>query len=417
MPSASDTPLEGPDSLLLELPVPFKRVGDRLLVESQALNGLRLWASHFNPLTVCAPVLPEGHDHAASVYVETDDLLQQNKHIRFVPLPWGYRPVDHFREARVVREIFSELIPRHRYFCFANLGTFGAWSHIALDIARAGQRRYSLWFDWVMHDMPVNETISLKARAKRMVDQTYWRRKTEQAIQHAALGLFHGKTVFDSYAPLCPNPALVHNIHVSPADAISDQELAHKLARMRQGAPLKVGYVGRAHPMKAPGDWLNVAAQVLAELGPGKVEFTWLGDGPLRDDMLKRVQAEGLEASVKFPGQLSDRSQVLQFIRDQDLFLFCHVTPESPRCLIESLISGTPIVGYESAYAKDLVGERGGGRFSALHDWPALARQIVALDEDRPALAALAQVAAASRPHFSDEAVFRHRAELIREYL
>ena len=44
-------------SLLLDLGVPFGRTATGLLVEAQALNGLRLWAKHFDRVTVCAPEL------------------------------------------------------------------------------------------------------------------------------------------------------------------------------------------------------------------------------------------------------------------------------------------------------------------------------------------------------------------------
>jgi hypothetical protein len=45
------------------------------------------------------------------------------------------------------------------------------------------------------------------------------------------------------------------------------------------------------------------------------------------------------------------------------LFRFCRKLPEPARCLIELRVCGTPIVGYGSTYAQDLVSTDGGGHF------------------------------------------------------
>ena len=73
-----------------------------------------------------------------------------------------------------------------------------------------------------------------------------------------------------------------------------------------------------------------------------------------------------LELYISFPGIEKDRQLVIDFLRTLDVFMFCHVTPESPRCLIEALMSGLPLIGYDSEYAKDLVAEHGGGKFVQL---------------------------------------------------
>lgn len=72
-------------------------------------------------------------------------------------------------------------------------------------------------------------------------------------------------------------------------------------------------------------------------------------------DLIKSINLDGV---INFHGFVSDRTQILDFLRDIDVFVFCHTTPESPRCLIEPIISGTPLVGYSITYAQDLVGNR-----------------------------------------------------------
>ena len=42
---------------------------------------------------------------------------------------------------------------------------------------------------------------------------------------------------------------------------------------------------------------------------------------------------------VALPGFIRDRSAILKVLREAQVFVFCHKTPESPRNLIEALVS------------------------------------------------------------------------------
>jgi len=405
------------DSLLLEIGVPFKRGPAGLLVEAQALNGLRLWARHFAHVTVCANELPAAQgDGSTIVWADPAALLAEGR-VRFEPLPWGYHPRDHFRLRAGVKRRFEALVASHRYLCFSNLGAFGAWGSVAAAAARRQHRPYSLWFDWVLHAMATAEGAPLKQRLKNALLARLIERETTRSIRACALGLFHGQTVYEAYAPLCRQPELVHDVHVHPQDAIGDAALAAKIAAQGARDTLKIGYVGRVHPMKAPLQWIDAVAQSVSALGAGRVEAAWLGDGPLLDEARARVRELGLEGSIRFAGFVSDRAELLAFLRAQDVLLFCHVTPESPRCLLEALISGTPLVGYESAYARELVGARGGALLSTLGDPAALAAHLIRLAADRAELQRLTQAAATGRALYNDEAVFAHRSALIKRYL
>ena len=117
------------------------------------------------------------------------------------------------------------------------------------------------------------------------------------------------------------------------------------------------------------------------------------------------------------PGFAADRRAVFAALRAAHLFLFCHKTPELPRCLIEALVSGCPIVGYEGAFARDLVAGHGGGLLVARDDVAALAAALTRLAADRARLGELIADAAADGAPFTDTAVFRHRSELIRRHL
>ncbi len=404
-------------SLLLDLPVPFRSVSGKLWVEAQVLNGIRLWSENFSRLTVCAPVLPVGHpDESQTDWADPSELLKQRA-IKLVPLPWGYRRFESLGLAGEVRATLAPLIDGHRYLCFCNVGGFGAWGNLGVEIALRKKRPYSVWFDNVADKMPRTPARSLTQKLKSKLDMYLGKIKTYHAIRHAGLGLFHGRTVFDAYSPLCPRGELVHNIHCSPLDALSDAQLLEKLARQESKAVLRIGYAGRAHPIKGPFDWIDTLAELARRVGPERFKATWYGSGPVLEEARRRVEEAGLGQRVRFAGHVRNREALLLSLRQLDVFLFCHLTPESPRCLIESLISCTPLVGYESAYARDLVVESGGGDFGPMGDTTALAAKLEHLVNDRDALKNLIQAAAKARPLYNDEAVFKHRSDLIKASL
>jgi glycosyltransferase involved in cell wall biosynthesis len=233
-------------------------------------------------------------------------------------------------------------------------------------------------------------------------------------IKRAKLGLFHGKETFDTYAPYCRQPMIVHNIHISRAEHIPDDQLRTKIAKVAEG-PLKIGYVGRANPMKGPLDWI-AALDGFAASGVAFDAF-WMGEGEDMEAMAAEIAERGLEDKIRLLGFVKDRAAVLEKFRDAQIFMFTHKTPESPRCLIEALISGTPIVGYDGAFARDLISGHGGGALVPLNDVEALTQELVALGRDRGWLAKLIAAAKQDGTPYDDVSVFEHRSEIIKTHL
>ncbi|MEJ6006958.1 glycosyltransferase [Paucibacter sp. AS339] len=407
------------NSLLLELPVPFKRIAGVLHVEAQAHNGIARWLDNFDRLSLCAPLLPEAGDallETSTSWLPVADLLQDGR-LSLHTLPWGYHPLTHYQQRASVAALFERLIPQHRYLCFANLGWLGSWGNIAADLARAKGRDYAVWLDWVLHEMPPAEPGGLMRRAFGRLKLAMLKRNSLRAVRHATLGLFHGRSVQQAYAPFCLNPQLVHNIHLKRHDIIGEPALQQRLAR--DDGILRIGYAGRLHAMKGPLQWLSAVAGAIGRAKPGqRIQACWIGDGPMLEEARQWVRAHGLEGQIRFPGAVNDRAKVLEFLRSLDLFVFCHLTPESPRCLIEALMSGLPLLGYASPYAQDLVAARkGAGRFVDIGDSVALSH-LLSQQLERPALRqTMARDAWACGQEFSDEAVFKHRSDLIKAHL
>jgi colanic acid/amylovoran biosynthesis glycosyltransferase len=409
-------------ALMLVLPALVRRSTEgRLWIERQAHNGMMRWAESFERVNLACEVqaLPAGE---ADRYLPMDDLLADGR-INLIELP------------RVSRMPFGSLLgPAHleakrqlclaidasQYLCIA-LGHFREdWSHLAARLARRAGRRYAIWTDRVEYQVVLVEhedrtgwrRLYRWARARWLLAPML-KRMDERAVRGASLGLFHGQDCYDAYARWVPEAHIVHDVHLRPDEHINEVRFAAKRESAADG-PLRIVYVGRAAAMKGPDDWIRVMRR-LRRAGL-RFEATWLGDGPLLPAMQERIASSGLGSQVKLAGHVSDRATVLDALRDAHLMVFCHQTPESPRNLIEALMSGTPIVGYDSPYARDLVGADAARWLVPPHP-DALAQRVAELAGDPQTLDTMLHAARQHGRRFSDEAVFAHRSRLIRRVL
>jgi glycosyltransferase involved in cell wall biosynthesis len=178
---------------------------------------------------------------------------------------------------------------------------------------------------------------------------------------------------------------------------------------------LRVCYAGRVEAQKAPLQWVRAIHEARALGAP--VRATWLGDGSVLTEMRREVERLGLTDVIETPGFVTDRDRVIGTIRDSDLMLFTHLEPESPRVLIEALMSACPIVGYDRSHPSNLISVHGGGELYPLGDWQALGKALAALAADRPRLVELIRRAWRDGGRFDSDKMSRDRCALIRAHL
>lgn len=401
------------ETLLIYAPVPVFKDGETLLVEEQASNGLRLWASNFERVVAMMPLAAE---RPRGTWIPLDVTGLSRESVSIELLPTAYRPDIFARELTRTRRRIRSLIGQADYLSFALGGLIGDWGAVSAIEAYRMRRSFAVWTDRVESEV-VRRTANqgaFKSRLRARLTHRPMALLERFVIRRASLGLFHGRETYNAYAPLCGNPQIVHDIHITKGDHIGRQGLRSKLDRCHDG-PLRIVYVGRADAMKGPSDWMDSLEQ-LAQRG---VEFqaTWLGDGDQYANLVSRIELSGLGDRISAPGFVSDRQVVLQALRDAHVFLFCHLTPESPRCLIEALISGCPIVGYASAYAEDLIASAGGGALVPMGDVEELTSCLASLARDRNKLRSLISRSVDDGEPFDEVEVFRHRSDLIKEHL
>lgn len=406
-------------SILLVLPVPFREIDGTLHIESQAANGLDRWADNFDTVVAACPLLPETVAEKRSSWKWLpESALNHRKRVRLAALPLAWSLGAFAGAYGRVRRKLSGFIEECDYLQFAIGGLVGDWPSVAALEARRMARPYAVWTDRVESEV-VRITAERHPFAKRQLARgNAWLMKhyERHIIRHARLGLFHGAETFQAYAPLTAHAFLTHDIHTKPEDLIPDDDLRRKLELAADGRrALRIGYAGRANAMKAPLDWLQALVR-LRDMGVA-FEAAWLGDGEMLAEMHAFIARHSLGEQVSLPGFVSDRQQVLSFLRSCDVLLFTHITPESPRIILEALISGTPVAGYANGYVADVVGETGQALLTPLGDTVRLAESIAALAGKRAVLQEAIRGAAGIGAHFNDRAVFRHRSELIKQYL
>ena len=402
------------DTLLLYAPVPLFDGPSGYLLEDQACNGLRLWSENFERVIVMHP-LEFGQAPPSWIPVESSRI--DLSRVELVALPTAYRPDQFLRHFAKVRHQIDQLIDRAHYLSFSIGGLFGDWGSVAALQAHRKGRPFAVWTDRVESEVVRHQAHAAPTARARFKAALYHRPIAwleHAVIRRATVGLFHGAETHATYAPYARAAEIVHDIHLQEQDRIPAADLEDKRQDVLQG-PLKICYLGRADPMKGTDDWIEVMTRLKSAGIP--FEATWLGDGERLPHMKTEVTRRGLRDCISLPGFLRDRPSILRALRQAHIFVFCHKTPESPRNLIEALVSGSPLVGYDSPFPKDLISQNGGGILTPKNDVQALANAVVELAANRARLADMIERAALDGAPFNDVAVFKHRSEVIRAYL
>ena len=402
------------NSLLLILPVFLMKRDNQLWLDDQACNGLRLWLENFDKVTVAAVLNPKLQSTEGYSTIES---IGSHHRLDVIPLPFSYTPRSFIRDFKLTMKGVDSLIDNHRFLSFAIGGFWGDWGSFACLRAFRKKRAFSVWTDRVEHDI-----IFLWSQNSRGIKKAYYyllaklaRELNNRAIKKASLGLFHGNDCFDTYSPLVETSFCVHDVHLSSEFHLSQEEVEEKVARIDLDKPLKILYAGRVDTMKGPEDWVQVMKNLIRN--GILIDARWAGEGKLKEKLVLEINTLGLADKIEFVGLISNHNELLDLMRESDLFVFCHKTQESPRCLIEALISGCPLVGYGSSYPLDLVSHYGGGIFAERDNIEELAGIIADIARDRDGRANLIRDAAASGRLYSDSAVFKHRSDLIKKYL
>lgn len=403
-------------SLLLVIPPVVRTVNGVHEVEADFSNNLRLYLANFDHVTFACPVFPD--EDARGVILRSLPLekISDASRLSFIPLPYAYREDKYLRHYLPTRRLLASEIAKAQYLIFSPHAKYD-WSTVAADLAIRQNRKYDMESD---HDHASAQQFHLATMPPGLnkLRKTMWARSflknVEKQFSRSSLALLQGQDVFDAYKDIAPNPHRVLNVQISPEDHISTVQLQDKLDRIARKEPLSISYAGQAIARKGPIDWLKAIHGIL-EAGVA-CQATWFGDGSLLPEMQREARKLGIEKNVMFPGSVG-RKEIMAALQKTDIFLFCHKTGESPRCLGEALASGCALVGYGTQYPRELVAKRGGGEFAEMDNYRGLVDIIASLDKDRAKLADLVAAAAASGQLLDRDTAMQERIDLIKMYL
>lgn len=336
--------------------------------------------------------------------------------MRVVILPQPYREDRYLLNKAKVSDILSSEIDKARYLLISPHAPFD-WSTLAAEICIKKGRKYNMEADWNLPRTSKylwSQMVFGPNKLRKRLWLAYHNRKYWRCLRHSSLALLQGEDVYNEYRTIAPNAHPVLNIQITEKEKISDAALEAKIRRTREGRPIRLVYAGRAIEMKGPMQWLG-ALKLVKDRGIA-FDATWYGDGEMFEHMQGFIQEHGLEGSCRLAGR-EDRNVIFAAMRHADAFLFCHMGKESPRCLVEALASGAPLIGFGSDYSRSLVREFGGGDFVNCDDVAALAGLIEKYARHRESLAALMRSAAKSAKLLDREKAIGERIQLMKEHL
>lgn len=402
-------------TLLLVIPPVVELADSGYALDGDFANNLRAYLRSFGHVTVACPAIPQS-PHNGLVKTVPFSTIEDRERLTFIPLPYTYREDRHLIHYLRTRAILREEVQKADYLLFSPHAVFD-WSTLAAKIAISTGRSFDMEADgdgYNISRLQISKMPFGLKKVRQILLAEHYKRVYLNCLSKSSVALLQGQEVFDAYSALSPNPRKVLNVQVTQSDIISPEELDMKLKGQKKGLPITITYAGRAIERKGPLDWLNAIHWLI---GQGiELHATWYGEGPLLPEMQETVTRLGIGLFVDLAGAVP-RSELMLAQRRSDIFMFCHKAIESPRCLVEALACGCPIVGYGSPFARDLVAERGGGEFVEIDDWQGLAAKVAQLVNDRAQLVKLTSEAAHSARLYDRDSAIQHRIDLIKKFV
>lgn len=129
-----------------------------------------------------------------------------------------------------------------------------------------------------------------------------------------------------------------------------------------------IGFIGQLIPRKGIPDLLEVFDQLYA--GDETLRLQLLGDGRQRDELEAQAASQKSAAAIEFLGFRGDRLVLLSRF---SLFVMTSSLEGIPRCLMEAMAVGVPVVAYDIPGVDQLVEHGETGLLASLGDKQALA--------------------------------------------
>ncbi len=161
-------------------------------------------------------------------------------------------------------------------------------------------------------------------------------------------------------------------------------------------AEIKLILVGRLKKRKHVGEFIDVLAQVRAQLPDGaKVSVNVVGDGPRRPDLQRQVDELGLTDWVSFLGH-REPAEIRTLLQEADLFVASSRQESFGIAALEARAAGLPVLGYRRNGLSDFIAE--GTEGVLVNDAPEMVDALTTLLGQPEELARLRKITTTSPP-------------------
>jgi glycosyltransferase involved in cell wall biosynthesis/protein-tyrosine-phosphatase len=224
-----------------------------------------------------------------------------------------------WRAGRILRDADVSILHSHRYKENVLAALLAAWLRVPTLIT-------------TIHGLSESPSTSARdarrARRRSRLDYLVVRRAFAAAVA-VSDEMRHALTTQYGFAPA--QVEVIRNGGRFPARSA--------VARRSNGGPFHIGTVGRMVPVKGLDLFLDAAA-ALRRRAPG-VRFSILGDGPLREDLVRRARDLGIDDCTDF---VPPRPDPFPFYDSLDVYVNTSHHEGLPLSVVEAMACGKPIV-------------------------------------------------------------------------
>ena len=158
-------------------------------------------------------------------------------------------------------------------------------------------------------------------------------------------------------------------------------EIASRLPDRDWTGQIELLTVGRFETEKNPMLLVRALARLEAER-PGRYRLTWVGRGPLEEDVLAEARRLGVDRLIELHGYVPFDAGLLDLYRRAHVFVHVSLSEGMPKVLIEALVCATPTVATDVGGVRAALDDGRAGLLVPPDDLDALVGGIQRLDDD-----------------------------------
>jgi glycosyltransferase involved in cell wall biosynthesis len=191
-----------------------------------------------------------------------------------------------------------------------------------------------------------------------------WRRVPSLAAVHALDGLFRllsrRMKVTVQGAELAQHYGSGREVLSMTESIVAASELTAPVVARDWSGQIELLTVGRFETEKNPLLLVEALARLEKET-PGRYRLTWVGRGPLEEEVIARAAALGVDRLIELHGYIPFDAGLLDLYRRAHVFVHVSLSEGMPKVLIEALVCGTAVVATDVGGVSDALddGEAG----------------------------------------------------------